>query len=62
MPVALFIPMDFSFNPFILCSIKPNTCSTGIPNKFISIQEKSIDFYNNKLSVIGLKLKPEYLF
>jgi len=31
-------------------------------DKFISIQEKFIDFYNNKLSVIGLKLKPEYLF
>ena len=27
-PVALLIPTDFKHNPFILCSINPNTCST----------------------------------
>ena len=27
-PVALPIPIDFNFNPFILCSINPKTCST----------------------------------
>lgn len=28
MPVARAIPIDQIYNPLILCSIKPNTCST----------------------------------
>ncbi len=27
-PVALFIPTDLTVKPFMLCSMKPNTCST----------------------------------